>query len=129
MQKESMGLKIVWWIESIIAIRVLLFTVPVLINKCSAKDLYFDRVSDWFMLIITFVAFLHFLGAIAAFGKHKLWKAFHYLTAVIAIVLSFALVRLIVAKGVLMDPVYFFPVAFSLIIIVLINMFQKVKVT
>ena len=117
-ENKSVGLKILSWGETIVSARVLLFCVPVFINKILEKSLYPERVDDWFIIILTTVALLYFILGIASIMGYKLWRTFHYLTLVLVVLLTFGLLRQVAIHAVQLHWVYLSPVIFSVVVTV-----------
>ena len=92
MNKASVGATILWWMEAIVSIRVLLFTIPVLINKQMTAASQGSGGSDWFILLLTVAAALFLaVGLLSIFG-HKLAQIFHFLAAGVVVAMTIGLV-------------------------------------
>jgi len=87
MKGKSVGLTIIWWLEAIISIRVMLFSVPVMINKCLAKSFALSNLNDRSIAVMTAAALLYCIVGIVSISGFRFWKVIHYL----ALVLTFAL--------------------------------------
>lgn len=112
-KNKSMWLNILCWIEAVVAARVLLFTAPVLINKCLSKSLEANNISDWFILLVTMGALLHFVVGIAAIVEQKGWRGFHFISTVLVFSLTGGLVSMVGKLHVELHFVYFLPLIFS----------------
>ena len=66
MNKPSVGATILWWLETIVSIRVLLFTVPVMINRQMTAAQPGAGKEDGFILMITVAAALYLFTGLAA---------------------------------------------------------------
>jgi len=117
-QNKSVGLKILSWGEIVVSARILLFCVPVFINKILEKSLYPEKVDDWFMVILATVALLYFILGIASITGYKLWRTFHYLVLVLVVFLTFGLLRQVAIDAVQLHWVYLSPVIFSVVVTV-----------
>jgi len=115
---KSVGLKILWWGEIIVSARILLFCIPVLINKLLEKSLHTQSVDDWFIVILTTVALVYFILGIASIMGHKLWRAFHYVTLILVIFLIIGLLRQVAVHSVAFHWAYLSPVIFSVVVTV-----------
>lgn len=85
MAQKSLGLRILWWAEVVIAARALLFFIPVLINKYLAKSFSSAVIEDRFIAVAAMTALLYLIIGIASLGENKLWRFFHYLAAALAV--------------------------------------------
>ncbi|MBZ0165917.1 MAG: hypothetical protein K8I00_03850 [Candidatus Omnitrophica bacterium] len=92
MKKSSVGTTILWWLEAIVSARVLLFTIPVLINNQMTGTTKSSGAENWFMLMITVAAVLYlFVGLMSIIG-HKLAPMFHFLAAAVVLVMTIGMV-------------------------------------
>jgi len=88
MDGKSVKLVILWWSEMIISLRVLLFSIPVFINKYLAKSFSLADINDRFIAVISVTALLYFgVGLISIIGS-KNWKVFQYSAAFIVLALT-----------------------------------------
>ncbi len=92
MSKPSVGAIILWWMEAIVSIRVLLFTVPVLINKQMTALPEGFGGGEGFIVMITVAAALYLFTGLASIIGHKLGQVFHYLAAGVVVVMTAGLV-------------------------------------
>jgi len=82
MNAKSVGLKIMWWVEAIISLRVMLFSMPVILNKYLAKSFMLSDLNDRFIAVMTATALLYCItGAVSILG-FKYWKVAHYLAMI-----------------------------------------------
>lgn len=88
MNGKSVGLTILWWVEAIISIRVLLFSIPVMLNKYLAKSFELSDLNDRYIAVMTVTALLYgIVGIISIFG-FRFWKMTHYLAAILTFALT-----------------------------------------
>ena len=73
MNKKSLKLVILWWVETIAAARILLFTIPVLSGRFLEKSFSMENTQDGFMVIVTFTALFCFMIGLASIFGHKWW--------------------------------------------------------
>lgn len=92
MSKPSVGATILWWLEAIVSIRVLLFTVPVLINRQMTAIPEGAAGDDGFILMITVAAGLYLLTGLSSILGHKLGQVFHYLAVGAVLIMTVGLV-------------------------------------
>ncbi|MCA9403684.1 MAG: hypothetical protein KC897_07875 [Candidatus Omnitrophica bacterium] len=88
MSKPSVGATILWWLETIVSIRVLLFTVPVMINRQMTAAQPGAGKEDGFILMITVAAALYLFTGLASILGHKLRQVFHYLAAGVVLIMT-----------------------------------------
>jgi len=90
MDRKSVGLKILFYVEAIIAIRVLLFSIPVMINKYLASSFLLSDLNDCFIAVMTVTALLYLIvGVVSIFG-YRYWKTIHYLAAFFTLIITVA---------------------------------------
>ena len=77
MPRKSVGLTIMLWVEMIIALRVMLFTIPVFINKFLEKTPVLASMDDRFILILTLTAIYYFLTGLMSLMGLRFWKILH----------------------------------------------------
>lgn len=94
MEKKSVGLKILCWSEIIISLRVLLFSIPVMINKHSAGSLSLSNVEDQFIGVLSLTAVLYFFVGVISIAGNKLWQAAHLLAVVLVLFFTLASVKI-----------------------------------
>ena len=121
MNTKSVGLQILWWSEVIISIRVLLFTLPVAINKWLAKSFLMSNFDDRFMIVITATALVYCIAGIASIAGYRYWKSVHYLAAIFTAVLTLGLLNLAGDTPQAMGLPYFTPVLFAIAVIVFVG--------
>lgn len=92
MSKPSIGVTILWWLETIVAARVLLFTIPVLINKQMTGAPANSGGEDGFIVMITVAAGLYLMTGLASILGHKLGQIFHYLAVGAVLMMTAGLV-------------------------------------
>jgi len=82
MNAKSVGLTIMWWVEAIISLRVMLFSIPVILNKYLAKSFILSDLNDRFIAVMTITALLYCTVGIASILGFRYWKAAHYLAMI-----------------------------------------------
>ena len=118
MGEKSVGLKILCWSEIIISLRVLLFSIPVMINKHSAGSFSLSNLEDQFIGILSLTAVLYFVVGIMSLSGNKLWKAAHLLAVVLVLFATLASAR-VSGRALGLDNAYFsLPLLFSVIVTV-----------
>jgi len=127
MEGKSVGLRILCWAETIISLRVLLFSVPVMINKNSAGTFSMANLDDRFMAVLSLTAILYCLAGIMAIAGSKLWKAAHIHGVVLVAAATLATVK--VAGGPLnsSNAYYILPLLFAVILTVLTAILGRAK--
>ena len=127
MNKRSVGLIILWWVEVIISIRVLLFAIPVMINKYSAASFSAKNLEDRFMIVVTGAAVFYLLVGVMSIRGVRFWKGAHYLAVFFICVLTVGSLRLPgqLAGGVALY--YFLPLIVSVAISVLAVILKGAK--
>jgi hypothetical protein len=127
MEKKSVGLTILCWSEIIISLRVLLFSIPVMINKHSAGSLSASNIEDQFIGILTLTAILYFLVGLMSIMGNKFWKVAHLLAVVL--VLSFTLASVKVSgQQIASQNAYFaLPLLFSVVATVMTGILGSKK--
>jgi len=122
MKKQSIGLTVLLWCEIIVSARVLLFTIPVLINKHKMANGVFS-VNDWFIIVVSMAALLYFIVGVASLGGHRFWKFFHYLATALIAILTIGIFKLVASSGASQQSfVFYVPFVVSVIVTFLIGM-------
>ena len=127
MSKNPVGLIILWWSETIISLRVLLFSMPVMINKYSSGHFSLSNMDDRFMALLSLTALLYFVVGILSISGFKFRQGIHYAAVIVVLLLtvgSLYLSNQLVTKT---DPYYFLPLLFSVVIIALAGILRKTK--
>ncbi len=115
MGKKSVGFKILCWSEIIISLRVLLFSIPVMINKYSAGSFSLSNLEDQFIGILSLTALLYFIVGVMSLSGNKLWKAAYLLAVVPVVFFTLASVK-ISGQSLTAENGYFaLPLLFSVI--------------
>ena len=114
MKDRLLVLRILWWCEIVVALRVLLFTVPVIITKQIQDSFSPIFIDDWFVLALTLIAiFYAAVGAVSLLG-HKLWRQFHYLVTVLVLLLTAGLFNRMLILNIPVRIFYFLPLIISI---------------
>jgi len=127
MNGKSVGLTILWWVEAIISIRVLLFSVPVIINKYLAKSFTLSDLNDRFIAVLTVTALLYAVVGIVSILGFKLWKLIHYLAAILTFVLTVGALTYFDQSPQTVGLNYFAPFVFALILTALAGFLGRKK--
>ena len=116
MNRKSVGLTILWWVEAIISIRVLLFSAPVMINKYLAKSFALSDLNDRFIAVMTGTALLYGVVGIISILGFKYWKTMHYLAMILTFALTTGSLYFFDQPSQTVDLNYFAPVVFAVIL-------------
>jgi len=84
MPNQSLKFRILWYLETIVSARLLLFCIPVLMNKYIEKRFAAFNADDWFIIFLTIMALLYFMIGLASIIGYRSWKILHYLGAVLS---------------------------------------------
>jgi hypothetical protein len=129
MEKKSVGLTILCWSEVIISLRVLLFSIPVMINKNSAGNFSLSVLEDQFIGILSLTAVLYCIVGIMAIMGNKLWRAAHLLAVVMVLCFTLASAK-ISGQALGSENTYFaLPLLFSVIVTVFSGILGRTKKT
>jgi len=113
---KSVGLTILWWVEAIISIRVLLFSIPVMINKYLAKSFALSDLNDRMIAVMTATALLYaIVGIISIFG-FRYWKTAHYLAVILTFALTAGSLYYYDQPSQTVELIYFAPFVFAMIL-------------
>lgn len=124
MRSNAVGIQIFWWGEVILSMRVLLFTLPVLLHKWTVGSLSTSDVSDSFILVISLCACLYlFVGLLGVLGNRK-WKLFHFIAAFTVFILSACFLYKLNAANSLVVTGYFVPSILAVISVILANVLK-----
>lgn len=113
MDGKSVGLKILFYAEAIVAIRVLLFSIPVMINKYSANSFLLSDLNDSFIAVMTVTALLHLIVGVVSILGFRSWKAIHYSAAIFTLIITAGSLRIVNQSSVSANLYYFSPILFS----------------
>ena len=124
MNKKAIGLQILWWSELVISLRVLLFSIPVIINRNMAQSFVASNPGDTFIILITIAAVLYFIAGVMAVAKLKSWKFLHYL--IFIVIVTGTLVPLVLlSKETVVGLQFFLPLLISIIVTMLAVILDK----
>ena len=107
---RSVGLKILFWSETIISVRILLFTIPVMMNKIVAKSFHLSNGNDSFIALLSTTAVFYVFVGIASILGFRYLKAVHYLAAVVTLSLTVGSLNLLDQSSASAGVHYFYPV-------------------
>jgi len=127
MKGKSVGLQILLWSEVIVSARVLLFSIPVIINKCLAQSFSLSSSDDRFIAVMTLTALLYFLVGIVSIAGYRFWKAIHYAAAILIILLTVCSLNMSGQTPAAPGLYYFSPLLFSVIVTVLAGILRGAK--
>lgn len=113
MDQKRIVLTILWLIEALISIRILFFSLPVLINQLTNKNFYFYDVRDFFMVVISCAALLYLVVGVGSLLGHKAWRALHYLSTGLIFILSVGLTKILLLTQTPMGYGYYLPLILS----------------
>ena len=127
MEGKSVGFKILCWSEVIISLRVLLFSIPVMINKNSAGSISLSNLDDRYMAILSLTAVLYFIAGVMAIAGNKLWKSAHILGVVFVTLATLATVKVAGQPLASITAYYVLPLLFAVIVTVLTGILGRIK--
>lgn len=113
---NSVGINILWWSETIIALRVLLFSLPVIINKSLAKTFVVSNINDRFIAVLTVAALFYCVVGVSSIFGHRYWKSVHLLAAIFTGVLTLGSIYILEQPATKIGVYYFTPIIFSVVI-------------
>jgi len=113
MNGKSVGLTIVWWIEVIISLRVLLFSIPVIISKSLEKSFALSDLNDRLIAVMTITAVLYCIVGITSILGLRQWKVAHYLAAILTFALTAGSLYAFDQPPATVDLNYFAPFVFA----------------
>lgn len=118
MNNKSIGLTILWFVEAIVAIRVLLFAVPVIISKIQDSHFMVTQVADRFIVVATATALTYLVVGVSSVMGYRYWKALHFLAAVFTLVLTVGSLSFMGQPSGQVTPMYFSPIVVAVVIVV-----------
>jgi len=127
MNGKSVGLTILWWCEAIISIRVLLFSIPVMINKYLAKSFALSDLNDRFIAVLTGTALLYCIVGIISILGFRFWKVTHYLAVILTFTLTAGSLYAFDQPSGTVGLNYFAPFIFALVLTALAGFLGKKK--
>ena len=127
MNGKSVGLTILWWVEAIVSIRVLLFSVPVIINKYLAKSFVLSDLNDRLIAVMTATALIYGITGIISILGFRAWKAAHYLAVILAFALTVGSLYYFDQPSHSVELNYFAPAVFAMIFTALAGFLGRKK--
>jgi len=124
---KSVGLTILWWGEAIISIRVLLFTVPVILSKYLEESFALSDLDDRFIAVMTGTALLYVIVGIVSILGFRHWKTTHYLAVILTFALTVGSLYYFDQPSQTVDLIYFAPVVFAMIFTALAGFLGRKK--
>ena len=125
MKKQSLALSILFGIEVIVGIRILLFTIPVILSKQSQTGLFPSSLDDWMVIIGSCMAGCYCVSGVFAFLNCRLWKLLQYVSVVGVLVLTVFLLDIVSQYGASVNIIYFIPLIFSILCMICMAFFHK----
>jgi len=124
MQSRSIIIKILYWLEVIISARILLFTLPVLLNNLTKGHFSFSNPEDFFITTLTVLGVYYFCVGIVAILEKPAVRLLHILGLILIAGLTAVLLRNIsVTSDAQFETYHFIPIflsiLFTLIVLVL----------
>jgi hypothetical protein len=112
----TLGIKIFLFCELIVAARLLLFEIPVFLDRFfgASKAAGFSSV-DRFQVVIIFVSIFYLAASGAALLGHAFWRPLHYLTTALAVILTLSFCFNLQKLGQPVETFYYFPVVCSIV--------------
>ena len=123
MPQRSLAFIILGGIEIIVSLRVLFFCLPVLINNYRLHVFSSNIAADGFIVISTISSIVYLMVGLVTLLRYRLWRFFHYLAVIVIVILTLGLMKLIMGTPGAYSPVYFFPLIFSLAVLIFANIF------
>lgn len=127
MNEKSVGLTIVWWSETIISLRAMLFSIPVMINKCLEKSFTLSDLNDRFIAVMTATAFMYCIVGIVSILGFRYWKVTHYLAMTATFVLTVGSLYVFDQPQTSVSLNYFAPVIFATVVTALAGFLGRKK--
>ena len=82
MAKQSLGIKILIGTEVVVALRILLFIIPTIINKVLVHQMALG-VNDWFLFLLSIASLFYLIVGTASLFGTRLWQTFHYIVTLV----------------------------------------------
>lgn len=127
MVKKSVGRQILWAGEMVVSLRVLLFSIPVMINKYDLHTFSLTRLDDRYIAVISLTAIIYFIVGLVSFTGFRFWKAVHYLAVVLIGVLTFGSLMMANRLSPSVGAYYYVPLLCSVIVAVLAGASKEIK--
>ncbi len=115
MNSKAIGLKILFFCELVGALRILLFEIPVLIDRVGKSAAASLSGDERFLNIVFLLSVFYLFAAVAGIGKNKFWRPLQYLCAAVAVLLTLDLYRFVQQAKDVFQAGYLIPLMFSLI--------------
>lgn len=113
MKRNSLGLKIFLFCELVVACRILLFEIPMFLDKFFVSKAANLSDQDRFMATVVFVSVFYLVAAVAALRGHRFWPQLHYLVTALTVFLTFALYWALHSSGHQFQSFYYLPLIYS----------------
>lgn len=119
MQSRSIVIKIFYWVEVILSARILLFTLPVLLNGTTAGTFSFEKPDDWLIITLTVLGIYYLvLGVMAILGRQGI-RAGHVIGLILIVGLSAVLWKEVAqTEGAQFEAYDFIPVFLAILFFV-----------
>jgi hypothetical protein len=127
MQPRSIALQILWWTEIIVSLRILLFFLPVLINKYISPQVAPSHIEDWGAVFLTFALLCYLLTGVLSLMGTRLWRLFHLLSVAVVVVMTLGFMQILSKANAPIKIAYFFPLIISVVIAVLVLLQKENK--
>ncbi len=124
MKNNLITVKIVGWLETIISARILLFCIPVLLSKYLQKNFSPLNLEDWFIVILTYTAFVYFLVGVSTLTVYRSWRFLHYAAFILTAVVTSSLVRVSLQTQIPVHWGHFIPLSAAIFVILVLKLLE-----
>ncbi len=87
MTQKPIHQQIFLWVETIMAVRILLFAAPVLIYKCQTASAW-GSSQDWWVMGTALVSLAYLIAGACSLSGYQHWRILQYAAAAMTIVLT-----------------------------------------
>ena len=123
---KLLALKIFLGCEIIVALRLLLFEIPVLINKFLTSGDASLSSMDTFLLLVAVIGICYLVAGIVSFLGNPSWRMLHYMVVIVTLALASGFYVLSSGRQEAFVPCYALPIVVAAVTLVMALMFRDV---
>ncbi|MBL8013440.1 MAG: response regulator [Candidatus Omnitrophica bacterium] len=125
MNKKTIVLKIFFFCEVVIMLRILLFEIPVLMDQFNRIDTPSRQIESYFIIFLLVVAVAFVFSGLAGALRNQTWKLLHITASVITAAGTVVLWQAQQSLSPNMPSFYFVPLVYALFVLVVIFIYRK----
>lgn len=125
MKRNTLELRIFLFCEIVVALRILLFEIPVFLDKFFKQKTTDLSETDRFMAIVVFMSVFYLAAGLASLFGHKFWQLLHYLVTALTGFLTLSFYYSVQNAGNTFEPLYYVPLVCSALVSLVVFAYRE----